>query len=77
MPKYFSFDHENGFQVWKTPEEAHNAAQAAIDDYRDAMDDEGWYDEVEAVCWGQIGAEAKAVKLPDWQGTDYELQETV
>ena len=76
MAKYFSFDHENGFQIWRTPEEAREAAQEAINDYREAIEDnDEWLDDVQAVCWGKVGGQAKAVVRGDFGQLDYELRE--
>lgn len=50
---YFSYGSEHNFEWHKTAEEAAEAAEAAIDDYRgDACD--GWSEEVDSVCWGII-----------------------
>jgi hypothetical protein len=50
---YFSYGSEHSFEWHKTAEEAVEAAEAAIDDYRgDACD--GWSEEVDSVCWGVI-----------------------
>lgn len=50
---YFSYGSEHNFEWHKTAEEAIEAAEAAIDDYRgDACD--GWSEEVDSVCWGII-----------------------
>jgi hypothetical protein len=50
---YFSYGSENCFEYHKTAEEAVEAAEAAIDDYRgDACD--GWSEEVDSICWGVI-----------------------
>ncbi|ELJ5796968.1 hypothetical protein RS420_003945 [Enterobacter roggenkampii] len=50
---YFSYGSEHNFEWHKTAEEAVEAAEAAIDDYRgDACD--GWSEEVDSVCWGVI-----------------------
>ncbi|EPL4527077.1 hypothetical protein QCK34_004502 [Enterobacter asburiae] len=50
---YFSYGSEHNFEWHKTAEEAVEAAEAAIDDYRgDACD--GWSEEVDSVCWGII-----------------------
>ncbi|WP_230679514.1 hypothetical protein [Enterobacter kobei] len=50
---YFSYGSEHNFEWHKTAEEAVDAAEAAIDDYRgDACD--GWSEEVDSVCWGII-----------------------
>ncbi|MFW2594482.1 hypothetical protein ACN5FX_10530 [Klebsiella pneumoniae] len=50
---YFSYGSEHNFEWHKTAEEAVEAAEAAIDDYRgDACD--GWSEEVDSICWGII-----------------------
>lgn len=50
---YFSYGSEHNFEWHKTSEEAVEAAEAAIDDYRgDACD--GWSEEVDSICWGII-----------------------
>ncbi|QAR48334.1 hypothetical protein EQG67_07290 [Kosakonia cowanii] len=50
---YFSYGSEHYFEYHKTAEEAVEAAEAAIDDYRgDACD--GWSEEVDSICWGVI-----------------------
>lgn len=50
---YFSYGSEHNFECHKTAEEAVEAAEAAIDDYRgDACD--GWSEEVDSICWGII-----------------------
>lgn len=50
---YFSYGSEHNFEWHKTAEEAVDAAEAAIDDYRgDACD--GWSEEVDSICWGII-----------------------
>lgn len=50
---YFSYGSEHNFEWHKTAEDAVEAAEAAIDDYRgDACD--GWSEEVDSICWGII-----------------------
>lgn len=50
---YFSYGSEHNFEWHKTAEEAVEAAEAAIDDYRgDACN--GWSEEVDSICWGII-----------------------
>ena len=50
---YFSYGSEHNFEWHKTAEEAVEAAEAAIDEYRgDACD--GWSEEVDSICWGII-----------------------
>lgn len=60
--KFFMYEPDNGFETYKTAEEAKAAAQDAIDYYRaDAGD--GWPEEVEQVCWGEIKQETIQVGL--------------
>lgn len=50
---FFSYGSEHGFEQYKTAQEAIEAAEAAIDDYRgDACD--GWSEEVDSICWGIV-----------------------
>lgn len=50
---YFSYGSEHNFEWHKTAEEAVEAAEAAIDDYRGEACD-GWGEEVDSICWGII-----------------------
>ena len=60
--KFFMFDPDNGFETYKTAEEAKAAADEAIHYYReDACD--GWPEEVEQVCWGEIKQETTQTGL--------------
>lgn len=60
--KFFMYDPENGFETYKTAEEAKAAANEAIDYYRGDAGD-GWPDEVSQVCWGEIKEEAQQTGL--------------
>ncbi|ELY5855625.1 hypothetical protein ACVF21_003770 [Cronobacter sakazakii] len=60
--RFFMFDPENGFETYKTAEEAKAAAEEAIDYYRGDAGD-GWPDEVEQVCWGEIKQETQQFDL--------------
>ena len=51
--KFFTFDPDNGFETYKTAEEAKAAAEEAIDYYSGDAGD-GWPEEVDQVCWGEI-----------------------
>ena len=53
MSKFFSYDPEDGFQLHDLEDEAKERAQKAIDLYRDDAA-EGWPEEVEGVCWGNV-----------------------
>lgn len=50
---YFSYGSEHNFEWHKTAEEAVEAAEASIDDYRGNACD-GWSEEVDSICWGII-----------------------
>ena len=50
---YFSYGSEYGFEWHKTENEAVEAAESAIDDYRGAACD-GWSEEVDSICFGII-----------------------
>lgn len=57
---FFAYDPDNGFEEFKTKEEAITAAESYIDYYRgDACD--GWADEVSQVSWGVIMQESTKV----------------
>lgn len=60
--KFFMFDPDNGFETYKTAEEAKAAAEEAIDYYRGDAGD-GWPDEVSQVCWGEIKQESQQFGL--------------
>lgn len=50
---FFAYDPDNGFEEFKTKDEAIEAAESYIDYYRgDACD--GWADEVSQVSWGVV-----------------------
>lgn len=51
--KYFSYNGDGVFTSHHTPERAKAAAQRAIEEYRVVAFD-GWQEEVEGVCWGEI-----------------------
>jgi hypothetical protein len=79
---YFSFDPDSGLDFHETLEEAKDAAQRTIDEYRDCCDP-SWSEDVEHVCYGIVVALASEVVLrapstdgPDDNGTsDYVLEE--
>lgn len=55
MAKYFGYCPECGFETFGTEKEAKEYADAAIDYFRNAADaDQGWSEEVEQICWGEI-----------------------
>lgn len=81
MSKYFSYDQECGFEWHETEEEAIQAAQDYIDDYRSNAGD-GWSEAVESVCWGLIKQVAQAYGMSaddspdsDKEYADYALED--
>lgn len=71
--KYFSYDRNgDGFVLHGTEIEAREAANAALEEERNAaIHDSCWSDEVSEICWGEIRQHIFEVKSPD--GTDYNL----
>ena len=60
--KYFGYDPNSGFELFETEEQAKNYAEEAISYYRgDACD--GWSEEVDQVCWGELKQETVQVGL--------------
>lgn len=53
MKRFFSFDPEGDFELHDTAEQAQAAAQSSLDQYRDEAPD-GWNENVDRVCWGEI-----------------------
>lgn len=57
---FFSYDPDTGFELHATAEEAKKNADEAIDYYR-GYSSEGWDEQVDQVCWGQITQETVMV----------------
>ena len=77
MKKFFSYDPDDGFEFHDTEDAAKDRAQAAIDLYREDAS-EGWAEEVDRVCWGEVRQQAKerdttAETGQDFETCDYEL----
>jgi hypothetical protein len=67
--KFFSYYPDDGFELHETEDEAKARAQYAIDMYRDdAM--EGWAEEVDSVCWGELREYAKEIDTTAECGAD-------
>lgn len=59
MPLYFSYDPEgDGFMFHDTETEARSAAESALQDERDCAP-EGWGENVELICWGEVKQRVK------------------
>lgn len=60
MKRYFSYDPDFGFELHETASAAQASAQNAIDLYREQACD-GWPEEVDRVCWGEICQHTKEI----------------
>ena len=63
--KYFSYDYEDGFEFHKTKEEAIKRAETLLEYYRDNSGD-GWSEETEDLCWGEIKQIATMCNIEPW-----------
>jgi hypothetical protein len=52
--EFYTYDPEDGFEIWATAAQAEEAAKALMDAYRDAAPTDGWHEDQEAVCWGEL-----------------------
>lgn len=57
--KYFAYSPDTGFDLYETAEKAKAAAFDSINEYRFRADD-GWEEDVENVCWGEVKQETVA-----------------
>jgi hypothetical protein len=58
--RFFAYDPETGFETFETAEKAIAHAEDCIQCYRDEAPD-GWNEQVDQVCWGEIRAETVEV----------------
>lgn len=71
MSKFFAYDPDDGFQIFDNQEEAIAYCNKAIDGYRaEAGGSDGWYDEVEEICWGKIKQQAIMCDKKPWPVDD-------
>ncbi len=61
---HFMYDPDVGFETYPNEAQAREAAQDAIDSYRDNAS-EGWSDEASGVCWGELKQWAVEKQLPE------------
>ena len=54
MKRFFSFDPEDGFEVHDNAEDARVRAEKWLARDRDIATKDGWPEEVEDICWGEI-----------------------
>lgn len=69
--KYFSYSVDQGFETFTTPQEARKCAESAIEYYQDNAS-EGWCEEVEQICWGEINQTTKEVNIRTAQEAEEE-----
>ena len=60
--KYFVYSADHGFSTFNTTEEAEAMAENLLEEYREDSYDEGWSEDVETVCWGEVQQYAKMVR---------------
>ncbi|NNS07287.1 hypothetical protein [Erwinia sp. JH02] len=77
---FFMNSADAGFETYKSREEAVNAAEEMIADYRADASSEGWPEDAGSTCWGLIIQQAtevdyeKPAEENSWQGwCDYKL----
>ncbi len=77
---FFMNSADAGFETYKSREEAVNAAEEMITDYRADASSEGWPEDAGSTCWGLIIQQAtevdyeKPAEENSWQGwCDYKL----
>lgn len=58
--RFFAYDPETGFETFDTVEKAIAHAEECIQWYRDEAA-EGWGEQVDQVCWGEIKGETVQV----------------
>ena len=74
MPRFFSYDPQEGFRLHDTAEQAEHAAQASMTAYRgDAQHEGEWTheDDVRGVCWGELREAAAETRTRE--GVDFTL----
>ena len=52
--KFYTYDPEEGIEIYYTAEQAQRAAQEIMDVYRDSASTDGWHEDQEALCWGEL-----------------------
>lgn len=75
MGKYFVYSADNGFEIFDTSAEAEAVAQSIIDTHREDACEDGWDEDVETVCWGEISQRASVVSMdntPDHETGTYQ-----
>lgn len=69
---FFAYDEDAGFETYPTAQAAEDAANEGIQAYREHAHADGWYEEVENVCWGMVIQRARMVDLgPAPDGSEF------
>lgn len=60
--KYFVYSPDAGFETFDTAAEAEAVAEDLISGYREDAYEDGWDEDVEGVCWGEVVQRAVMVQ---------------
>ena len=63
MKLFFSYDENQGFRYHNTEEAAKSRAEGYLESYSEDASTEGWSDEVDSVCWGEVTQSATKVNV--------------
>lgn len=75
MGKFFVYSADEGFEIFDTAAEAESVANSIIDMHREDAYEDGWDEDVETVCWGEISQRANIVSManaPDLETGTYQ-----
>lgn len=72
MQRFFSYSpNGSGLEFHATAEEAQAKADAELDEERDNSGD-GWSEEVDQICWGEVRQRAVCTEVPAEEGATFE-----
>lgn len=60
---WFSYDKEGGFLLHETAEIAKKSAEESLESYREIAPDEGWFEDVEHIYWGEVKQKVEIKEL--------------
>lgn len=60
--RFFSYDPDNGFEFHDTAEQAKAECEKAFGYYQDEAAGDGWPENVDQLCWGEIKEQASLIK---------------
>ncbi len=68
--RYFAYDPNDCCQLFKTKEEAIEFCKKALETYHEECYDDGWDEDVELLCWGEIKEIATICDVEPWPNDD-------